>query len=95
MLFKKNAQSLTIPKHIAIILDGNGRWAKKRGMPRTFGHQAGVENIKTIAIAASDLGVKVLSVYAFSTENWKRPNDEVEFLMRLPKEFEKKFKDDF
>lgn len=94
MLKIKN-QTLNIPEHIAIILDGNGRWAKKRGMPRTYGHQKGVENIKTIAIAASDLGIKALSVYAFSTENWKRPKKEVDFLMKLPGEFEKKFKDEF
>ena len=92
---KFNKEKLNIPKHVAIILDGNGRWAKKRGMPRTFGHQVGVENIKNITLAASELGIEALSVYAFSTENWKRPADEVEFLMKLPKEFENKFKDDF
>ncbi|MFO7969153.1 MAG: isoprenyl transferase [Candidatus Izemoplasmatales bacterium] len=94
-MFKKRSVELNIPKHVAIILDGNGRWAKKRGMPRTYGHQRGVENIRKIAIAASDFGIKALSVYAFSTENWKRPKDEVDFLMKLPGEFEKKFKDDF
>ncbi|MGM0495871.1 MAG: isoprenyl transferase [Bacillota bacterium] len=94
-MFKKRNVELNIPKHVAIILDGNGRWAKKRGMPRTYGHQRGVENIRKIAIAASDFGIKALSVYAFSTENWKRPKDEVDFLMKLPGEFEKKFKDDF
>lgn len=92
---KNKVQNLNIPSHIAIILDGNGRWAKRRGMPRTYGHQAGVENIRKMTLAASDLGVKALSVYAFSTENWKRPQDEVDFLMRLPGEFEQKFKDDF
>jgi len=91
----KKTENMNIPKHIAIILDGNGRWAKKRHMPRTYGHQRGVENIRNIAIAASDMGVKVLSLYAFSTENWSRPTDEVEFLMKLPGEFEKRFKDDF
>ncbi|MCF7924385.1 MAG: isoprenyl transferase [Candidatus Izimaplasma sp.] len=94
-MFKKRKQELKIPNHIAIILDGNGRWAKKRGMPRTYGHQKGVENIRKIAIAASDYGIKALSVYAFSTENWKRPKSEVDYLMKLPGEFEKKFKDDF
>lgn len=95
-MFKNtDKEKLNIPQHIAIILDGNGRWAKKRHMPRTYGHQRGVENIKTIAIAASELGVKALSVYAFSTENWSRPKDEVDFLMKLPGEFEKKFKDEF
>ena len=94
-MFRKKEKELNIPKHVAIILDGNGRWAKKRAMPRTYGHQKGVENIRKIAIAASDFGIDVLSVYAFSTENWKRPKAEVDFLMKLPGEFEKKFKDDF
>jgi len=94
-MFKKSKEQINIPNHIAIILDGNGRWAKKRGMPRTYGHQRGVENIRRVALAASDFGIKALSVYAFSTENWKRPQEEVDFLMKLPGEFEKKFKDDF
>jgi len=93
MKFKK--ENLKIPEHVAIILDGNGRWAKKRAMPRVFGHKVGVENIRKITIVASELGIKALSVYAFSTENWERPKDEVDFLMKLPAEFEKKFKDDF
>jgi undecaprenyl diphosphate synthase len=84
-----------VPAHVAIILDGNGRWATRRGMPRTFGHQAGIENIRKVAILCSEAGVKALSVFAFSTENWKRPQPEVDFLMRLPAEFEKKFGDDF
>lgn len=88
-------ENLRIPEHIAIILDGNGRWAKKRHMPRTYGHQKGVENIKTITLAAADFGVKALSVYAFSTENWRRPQAEVDFLMKLPKEFENRFSEDF
>lgn len=95
MFFRKVDSSITIPKHIAIILDGNGRWAKRRGMPRTFGHQVGIENIKTIALACSEAGVKALSVFAFSTENWKRPKEEVDFLMTMPKEFERRFQDDF
>jgi len=95
MTFRRKTRSITIPKHIAIILDGNGRWAKKRGLPRIMGHQAGVENIRKIAIAAAELGVKALSVFAFSTENWSRPQPEVDFLMKLPGEFEKKFKTDF
>lgn len=95
-MFKtKKIENLNIPQHIAIILDGNGRWAKKRHMPRTYGHQKGTENIKTIAIAASKMGIKALSVYAFSTENWSRPDDEVSFLMKLPGEFESRFKDEF
>lgn len=92
---KNQLDSLIIPQHVAIILDGNGRWAKRRGMPRTYGHQRGVENIRTITLAASELGIKALSVYAFSTENWSRPQPEVDFLMKLPGEFEKKFRDDF
>jgi undecaprenyl diphosphate synthase len=84
-----------IPAHVAIILDGNGRWAQRRGMSRTFGHQAGIENIRKVALLCSDLGVKALSVFAFSTENWKRPQPEVDFLMKMPGEFETKFADDF
>jgi undecaprenyl diphosphate synthase len=80
----------TIPRHIAIIMDGNGRWAKRRGMPRSFGHHAGAETLKKIVRAASDLGVKVLTVYAFSTENWKRPDDEVSYLMNLIEEYLRK-----
>jgi undecaprenyl diphosphate synthase len=84
-----------IPEHIAIIMDGNGRWAKKRRMPRTFGHKKGSENLKDIALECSNLGVKALSVYAFSTENWKRPKKEIDFLMGLPHEFEETFKGRF
>ena len=73
-----------IPNHIAIILDGNGRWAKKRGMPRTYGHKVGAENIFKIAGLCQDLGVKTLTVYAFSTENFSRPDEEVNYLMELP-----------
>ena len=76
-----------IPNHIAIIMDGNGRWAKKRMQPRVFGHKAGMEMLQEVTIAASDLGVKVLTVYAFSTENWSRPQEEVKFIMNLPVEF--------
>lgn len=95
MMKELQKENTRIPEHIAIILDGNGRWAKKRGMPRTYGHQKGVENIKIIAIAASEMGIRALSVYAFSTENWSRPKSEVDFLMKLPGEFEKRFKDEF
>ena len=70
-------------RHVAIIMDGNGRWAKAKGMPRTAGHMAGADNVRTIAIAANDLGVKYLTVYAFSTENWKRPAEEVSAIMSL------------
>ena len=76
-----------IPKHIAIIMDGNGRWAQARHLPRVAGHQQGMETVKKVTMAASDLGVKVLSLYAFSTENWKRPASEVSFLMNLPIRF--------
>ena len=76
-----------MPKHIAIIMDGNGRWAKKRGLPRTMGHRAGVKTIKTIVKECDKLGVKYLTLYAFSTENWKRPEDEVNALMKLVVEF--------
>ncbi|SET42607.1 isoprenyl transferase [Paenibacillus sp. NFR01] len=76
-----------IPRHVAIIMDGNGRWAKRRGLPRIVGHQNGMKAVKRATIAASDLGVEYLTMYAFSTENWKRPKDEVDFLMRLPVDF--------
>ena len=72
-----------VPQHIAIIMDGNGRWAKEQGKVRTFGHQAGAETLKTIVKTADKLGVKVISAYAFSTENWKRPVTEVSFIMEL------------
>lgn len=75
---------MIIPNHIAIILDGNGRWAKKRMMPRTYGHYHGAINLFKIANACNDLGVKFLTVFAFSTENWKRPEDEVNYLMEEP-----------
>ncbi len=73
--------------HIAIIMDGNGRWAKKRNLPRTMGHKKGVEKVREIAIYANKLGIKCLTLYAFSTENWKRPEGEVNYLMSLPKIF--------
>lgn len=75
------------PDHIAIIMDGNGRWAKAHHRPRAFGHKAGMDNVKTLTKAASRQGVKVLTLYAFSTENWKRPTDEVNYLMQLPIDF--------
>ncbi len=76
-----------IPQHVAVIMDGNGRWAKEHGMPRIAGHHAGMKTVKKITVAANDLGVKILTLYAFSTENWKRPKEEVDFLMKLPQEF--------
>lgn len=72
-----------IPQHIAIILDGNGRWAKAKGMPRNYGHTVGAKNVETVCQAAHDLGVKYVTMYAFSTENWNRPEGEVEALMKL------------
>lgn len=72
-----------LPRHTAIIMDGNGRWAKAKGMPRVLGHHAGVESLRKIVRTASNLGLEVLTVYAFSTENWKRPTDEVDLLMDL------------
>lgn len=80
-------QEGNIPDHIAIIMDGNGRWAKKRGMPRIAGHKEGVSAIVKIVNAAVKCKVKVLTLYSFSTENWKRPKSEVDFILRLPKEF--------
>ncbi|MBU0675009.1 MAG: isoprenyl transferase [Proteobacteria bacterium] len=76
-----------IPTHIAIIMDGNGRWAKKRGLPRVMGHRRGVESVQAIVRSARELGVKVLTLYAFSTENWNRPPIEVQALMGLLKNF--------
>lgn len=72
-----------VPRHIAIILDGNGRWAKKRGLPRTAGHAAGSETFRKIATYCKNIGVEYLTVYAFSTENWKRPEEEVKTIMKL------------
>ena len=80
-----------VPDHIGVIMDGNGRWAKKRMQPRVFGHKAGMDALRKVAIAASDMGVKALTVYAFSTENWTRPDQEVKFIMNLPVEFYDKF----
>ncbi len=78
---------MNVPEHIAIILDGNGRWAKSKGMPRTYGHTVGAKNVETICRAAHDLGVKYVTMYAFSTENWSRPDDEVSALMKLLGEY--------
>ena len=72
-----------IPQHVAVIMDGNGRWAKEQGKPRTYGHYAGAERLKEIVRIADNIGVKALSAYAFSTENWKRPAAEVNFIMKL------------
>ncbi len=77
------AENLKIPKHVAIIMDGNGRWAKKRLMPRNYGHMQGSKRVEEICRAAYELGIKYLTIYAFSTENWSRPQDEVNALMKI------------
>jgi len=76
-----------LPEHIAIIMDGNGRWATKKGMPRSFGHRAGVNALREVVKLCVELGIKYLTVYAFSTENWKRPRDEINMLMELLVEY--------
>lgn len=88
MVFKKKSRAPVmaqrqVPEHIAIIMDGNGRWAKKRGLPRTAGHAVGCETFRTIARYCNAIGVKYFTVYAFSTENWKRPAEEVQTIMNL------------
>lgn len=85
------SNQLAVPKHVAIIMDGNGRWAKERGLKRTEGHREGMEAIRRVAHHAANRGVKVLTLYAFSTENWKRPPQEVHYLMKLPVEFFDRF----
>jgi undecaprenyl diphosphate synthase len=85
----------TVPPHVAIIMDGNGRWAQQRGLPRIEGHRRGVETVRTATFAARDLGVKMLTLYAFSVENWKRPDDEVGALMGLLEFYLKKELDTF
>ena len=84
---KSKPAERVVPRHIGIIMDGNGRWAKKRMMPRTAGHIAGSENFKTIARYCNKIGVKYLTVYAFSTENWKRPKEEVDAIMDLLRKY--------
>ena len=83
---------MNVPEHIAIILDGNGRWAKKRGMPRGYGHIKGCENLEKICDIVRDMGVKYLTVYAFSTENWKRSREEIDGLMKLFRSYLKRCK---
>ena len=89
LFFKKTTKQAeevdfnNLPRHIAIILDGNGRWAQKRGLPRTMGHAAGAETFRTIATYCKEIGLEYLTVYAFSTENWKRPQAEVDTIMEL------------
>ena len=83
----KNKAERVLPRHIAIIMDGNGRWAKKRSLPRTAGHAAGSKNFKTIARYCNKIGLEYLTVYAFSTENWKRPKDEVDNIMKILRDY--------
>ena len=84
-----------MPRHVAIIMDGNGRWAKKRMLPRAMGHKRGVETVRNIVRAAGELGLKTLSLYAFSSENWKRPEEEINDLMGLMRDFIKSDLDEF
>lgn len=94
---KKVQGEMILPRHIAIIMDGNGRWAKKRGLPRSAGHSAGSKNFKDIARYCNKIGLEYLTVYAFSTENWKRPADEVENIMNILRDYlkdAKNFKDE-
>lgn len=83
----KKVDEVNIPKHIAIIMDGNGRWAKQKGLPRIAGHREGMKVINKVVHRANELGVEILTLYAFSTENWKRPKTEVDYLMKLPERF--------
>ncbi|MBP3627545.1 MAG: isoprenyl transferase [Clostridia bacterium] len=98
MLFgRKTEKERILPEHIAIIMDGNGRWAKKRSLPRSAGHAAGSKNFKTIARYCNKIGLKYLTVYAFSTENWKRPQEEVNNIMNILRDYlkdAKNFKDE-
>lgn len=92
MLFHKRSETVALdmerlPRHIAIIMDGNGRWAKRRHIPRSAGHAAGAETLRRIAACVKDLGIPYLTVYAFSTENWKRPKEEVDAIMDLLKDY--------
>ena len=84
---KKKEAHNSVPQHIAIIMDGNGRWAKKRGLPRKYGHSVGAKVFRKIATYCKEIGVKYITVYAFSTENWKRPKDEVDAIMALLSEY--------
>ena len=89
-IFRKKIHAVdkdNLPRHIGIIMDGNGRWAKKRGMPRMVGHRAGANTLKTITTFCDEIGIQALTVYAFSTENWKRPKNEVANLMSLLAEY--------
>ncbi|MFB4158733.1 isoprenyl transferase [Geomicrobium sp. JSM 1781026] len=86
---ESQAEDLTsqVPKHVAIVMDGNGRWATRQGLPRNIGHREGMKKIHEVAKAADDVGVEILTLFAFSTENWGRPKNEVDFILRLPQRF--------
>ncbi len=84
---EKQLDLANLPKHVGIIMDGNGRWAKKRGLPRIAGHREGAKTVRMAVKTSAELGIEVLTVYAFSTENWQRPQDEVSFLMKLLAEY--------
>lgn len=88
---KNKEQEELLPEHIGIIMDGNGRWAKQKGKPRIFGHKAGMDSLKDVAVHGARRGIKVMTVYVFSTENWTRPVDEVKFIMSLPIDFYSKY----
>ena len=92
---KSDISQIILPAHVGIIMDGNGRWAKKRGLPRKAGHREGAKTFRTITRYCSDIGIKYLTVYAFSTKNWKRPEDEVGALMRLFKSYLEEALSDF
>lgn len=90
IIFKEEIKKKELPNHIAIIMDGNGRWAKKRFLPRTAGHREGVKRVMDTVEECGNLGIKYLTLYAFSTENWSRPKDEIDYLMKLLVEFLRK-----
>lgn len=95
-IFKKRTLDLTrVPKHVAFIMDGNGRWAKKRGLPRTKGHEEGAKRIEKLAVSAKNFGLEAVTLFAFSTENWKRPKEEVDFIFSLLKKFLTEGKESF
>ena len=89
-MYKSSTQAIpeerSVPRHIAVIMDGNGRWAKERGLPRTEGHRRGADSVEAITRSCGELGVEFLTLYAFSTENWKRSTEEVRFLMGFNRE---------
>ena len=92
---KKKLDLSRIPKHVAFIMDGNGRWAKKRGLPRIKGHEEGAKRIEKLTLSAKKLGVEAITLFAFSTENWKRPKDEVDYIFSLLEKFLKEGKNSF